>query len=89
MEDGSRGHEPSRNDQPGPLPDSGIPPGTEDLTSPGDPGDNAGQFVDDQPERAGGQPEQLEKQIGDQAGRLRQQAEQLPEQLGENPAQLG
>jgi hypothetical protein len=72
--DGGRGDQPSHNDQPGPLPDTGTPPGTDALTDPGDPGDNAGRLVDDQLERSGEQPEQLEKQLSDQAGRLSQQA---------------
>jgi hypothetical protein len=38
--------------------------------------------VDDQVERSGGKPEQLEKQLSGQAGRVPQQAAQLPEQLG-------
>ena len=82
-EDVGRGDQPSHNDQPDPLPDSGTPPGTDALTDPGDPGDNAGQLVDDQLERSGEQPEQLEKQLSDQAGRLSQQAERLPERLGD------
>jgi putative nucleotidyltransferase with HDIG domain len=85
----SRGDQPSGNDEPAPLPDPGTPPGTDALTNPGDPGGNAGQLVDDQLERAGGQPEQLEQQIGGPAESLRQQAEKLPEQAGENTTQLG
>jgi hypothetical protein len=79
----SRGDQPSGNDEPPPLSDPGTPPGTDALTNPGDPGGNAGQLVDDQLERAGGQPEQLEQQLSDQAGRLSQQAGQLPERLGD------